>query len=44
VRTIEGPLEPTRGFALEFAYQHLDAYLAALGLHVHDIRAVTFFF
>jgi hypothetical protein len=44
VRTIEGPLEPTRGFALEFAYQHLDAYLAALGLHAHDIRAVTFFF
>jgi hypothetical protein len=44
VRMIEGQLEPTRGFALEFAYQHMDAYLAALDLHKHDIRAVTFFF
>jgi hypothetical protein len=44
VRMIEGQLESTRGFALEFIYQHMDAYLAALELHAHDIRAVSFFF
>jgi lipase (class 3) len=43
VRTIQGELDPGRGFALEFAYQHMDAYLAELELHAHDIRALTFF-
>ena len=44
VRMIQGTLDPGRGFALEFAHQHVDAYLADLGLHAHGIRALTFFF
>jgi hypothetical protein len=44
VRMIEGTLDPERGFALEFVHQHMDAYLAALDLHAHGLRALTFFF
>jgi lipase (class 3) len=44
VRMIEGRLDPGRGFALELIHQHLDAYLAALDLHAHGLRALTFFF
>jgi hypothetical protein len=44
VRTVQGELDPHRGFALELAHQHMDAYLGATELHAHGIRALTFFF
>lgn len=44
VTMFEGTLDPGRGFVLEFAHQHIDAYLAHLDLHAHGVRALTFFF
>jgi hypothetical protein len=44
MRMFEGALDARRGLALELVHQHLDAYLAELDLHAHDIRAPTFFF
>jgi Lipase (class 3) len=43
VRPIQGGLVASRSVALEFAHQHLDAYLIALGLDAHDIDALTLF-
>ena len=44
VQRFEGGLDPDRGFVAEFIEQHLDAYLATLGLHALGIDALTFFF
>jgi hypothetical protein len=38
-----GGLNPTRLLAAEFVHQHLDAYLAELGLLSPTMNAVTFF-
>jgi Lipase (class 3) len=43
VRPIHGQLVGSRSVALEFAHQHLDAYLDQLGLDAHGIDALTLF-
>jgi len=44
VTTFEGQLHGKRSFEAEFIHQHLDAYLAELGLLGDEISARTFFF
>lgn len=42
--TFAGALDPARPFVAEFIHQHLDAYLAELGLLGEDLNARTLFF
>ena len=42
--TFAGTLDPARPFVAEFIHQHLDAYLAELGLLGEDLNARTLFF
>jgi hypothetical protein len=44
VRRIEATLMPSRPFAEEFVYQHLDGYVDQLGLRAHGVDAVKLFF
>jgi hypothetical protein len=44
VTAFVGTLDPERPFAAEFVHQHLDAYLAELGLLDEGLNALTFFF
>jgi hypothetical protein len=44
VTTFEGALRGNRSFEAEFVHQHLDAYLAELGLLGQEMSALTFFF
>ncbi|HSB42045.1 MAG TPA: hypothetical protein VLK28_09460 [Methylomirabilota bacterium] len=44
VITFSGALDPKRPFVAEFIHQHLDAYLAELGLADEGLDALTFFF
>ncbi len=44
VTTFKGPLRGKRPFEAEFVHQHLDAYLAELGLLGKEMSALTFFF
>jgi Lipase (class 3) len=43
VTRFSGALDTKRSFASEFVYQHLDAYLAEVGLHAEGVRAINFF-
>ncbi len=43
VVTFTGALDPGRSFAAELIHQHMDAYLAHLGLLAQGISAITFF-
>src|SRR5262249_11071035 len=43
VSTFAGAIDSSRMFAAEFIYQHMDAYLAELGLLPEGITPVTFF-
>ena len=43
-RLIEGVLVPSRPFAEEFVYQHLDGYVDQLGLRAAGVDALKFFF
>lgn len=44
VTTFKGTLHGKRSFEAEFVHQHLDAYLAELGLLGKEMSALTFFF
>jgi hypothetical protein len=44
VTTFEGSIRGKRSFEAEFVHQHLDAYLAELGLLDKEMSALTFFF
>lgn len=44
VTTFKGALRAKRSFEAEFVHQHLDAYLAELGLLGKEMSAPTFFF
>ena len=44
VTTFAGALDPERPFVAEFLHQHLEAYLAELGLLDEGLDALTFFF
>ena len=44
VTTFKGMLRRKRSFEAEFVHQHLDAYLAELGLLGKEMSALTFFF
>jgi len=44
VTTFTGTLHRKRSFEAEFVHQHLDAYLAELGLLGKEMSALTFFF
>lgn len=44
VTTFAGALDARRGFEMEFIHQHLDAYLAELGLLDERLNGLTLFF
>jgi hypothetical protein len=44
VTTFKGAIRGKRSFEAEFVHQHLDAYLAELGLLGQEMNALTFFF